>query len=362
MKHSEYLSWSRGWVIVALVLVVCSLLTARASAATYYYVDWTAAEVAKGTASGVITLPDGSTVQVGFSALKADGTPGTLLGAQVNDAASNYWRPPATWVSAEVQNGPPSTDLLRLAGGDGQTYVVTLSTPIKDPIMAIVSLGAPGVAITYNFDSPFTIESQGTDPWNGPVDGLVALPNNILQGKEGSGTIRFVGTFARFSWTVPKTENWHGFTFGLRTTTQLEPDDAGVPNATVDASVAPDASVTDASTADAGVDAGALDAGVRDAGGTDAAVAATVDAGSAAPVDAGPLPTQGVDASLTTSTDPATAPSDGGIARAEPSDDDGCSCSTASTPSPSSAITLLLFGLGWCWQRRKHKRSPSQAR
>jgi MYXO-CTERM domain-containing protein len=351
MRNPEYRSRSRGWVAVALAMSVCTLLTARASAATYYYVDWTVADVAKGTASGVITLPDGSTVQVGFSALKADGTPGTLLGAQINDMATNYWRPPATWVSAEVQNGPPSTDLLRLAGGDAQTYIVTLSAPIKDPIMAIVSLGAPGTAITYNFDSPFTIESQGTDPWNGPVDGLVALPNNVLQGKEGSGTLRFVGTFARFSWTVPKTENWHGFTFGLRTTTQLEPEDAGVPTSSIDAAVLPDASTADsgvATTTDAGTVS--ADASIVSA---DAGIV-SADAGIVSASDGGAAPAQGVDASLSSSTDPATGGADGGIAPVD-STDEGCSCSTASTPSPSSVITLLLFGLSWCWQRRKHK-------
>src|SRR6185437_8537024 len=40
-------------------------------------------------------------------------------------------------------------------------------------------------------------------------------------GSEGNGTIRFVGTFSTFSWTVPIPEFWHGFTFGIRTTDAL---------------------------------------------------------------------------------------------------------------------------------------------
>jgi hypothetical protein len=99
---------------------------------------------------------------------------------------------------------------------------VTLSQPIKDPIMAIVSLGSAAIPITYNFNSPFTIVSQGAGFWgNGP---LTQLPGNILSGAEGHGTIQFIGTFSTFSWTVPTTETWHGFTFGIRTTTALEPN------------------------------------------------------------------------------------------------------------------------------------------
>jgi hypothetical protein len=99
---------------------------------------------------------------------------------------------------------------------------VTLSQPIKDPIMAIVSLGSAAIPITYNFNSPFTIVSQGAGYWgNGP---LTQLPGNILSGAEGHGTIQFIGTFSTFSWTVPTTETWHGFTFGIRTTTALEPN------------------------------------------------------------------------------------------------------------------------------------------
>ena len=99
--------------------------------------------------------------------------------------------------------------------------------------MAIVSLGAPGTVITYDFDSPFTIVSQGPGYWGGTNTSLTPLAGDVLQGEEGHGTIRFIGTFASFSWTVPKPEGWHGFTFGIRTTERLEPTpDAGVDGGT----------------------------------------------------------------------------------------------------------------------------------
>ena len=89
--------------------------------------------------------------------------------------------------------------------------------------MAIVSLGQPGLPTTYDFDSPFTIVSQGTGYWGGNATALQQLPGDILRGNEGHGTIQFIGTFSTFSWVVPTPENWHGFTFGIRTTEAIEP-------------------------------------------------------------------------------------------------------------------------------------------
>jgi hypothetical protein len=213
---------------IGLVVAAAGLFAAPggAAAATYRYVDWTAADVARGTASGTITLPDASVVQVTFAATTATGGQGQLHGAQVN-GGTNYWAPSAPYMSTQVENVPPSPDILQLAGGVNQTYTVTLSEAIKDPIMAIVSLGAPGLTITYDFDSPFTIVSQGVGYWGGSATALVQLPGDILQGTEGHGTIQFIGTFTTFSWTAPTTEAWHGYTFGIRTTERLEPTPDG---------------------------------------------------------------------------------------------------------------------------------------
>jgi MYXO-CTERM domain-containing protein len=240
----------RRWGTMALVVAGSSLLSNVASAAIYYYVDWTTADVAHGTASGVINVADAGTVTVQFAALTAEGGTGSLYGAQVNGTGSNYWIPSAPYISTEVENPPPTTDIIQLSGGQNETYRVTLSEAIKDPIMAIVSLGASGTPTTYDFDSPFTIVSQGAGSFGGTATSLQQLPNNVLQGSEGNGTIQFIGTFSTFSWTVPTPESWHGFTFGIRTTEALEPTPEAGPDAS-DASTeagAPDASeVVDAS-------------------------------------------------------------------------------------------------------------------
>jgi hypothetical protein len=214
---------------LAVAMFAASVLaSSSASAAPYYFVNWTSANVSGGSASGVITLPDFSTVTVGFQSYQADGSLGTLAFAQTSGGI-NYWAPSTPYISAQVENAPPDTDILALEGGLNQTYRVTLSEPIKDPIMAIVSLGNPNLPTTYDFDSPFDIVSQGSGYWGGSATALQELSGDILRGNEGHGVIQFLGTFDSFSWTVPTFEYWHGFTFGIRTTPRIEPGPSPTP-------------------------------------------------------------------------------------------------------------------------------------
>src|SRR5262245_11375293 len=130
----------------------------------YSYADWTAANPAGGTASGVITLPDLSTVSVSFTTKFPSGNPGPYSFAQTSGGI-NYWNPTTPFLSAEVQNAPPTSDILAVIGGTGLIYSVTFSVAVKDPIMPIVSLGRINVPTSYDFDAPFTILSQGTGYW-----------------------------------------------------------------------------------------------------------------------------------------------------------------------------------------------------
>lgn len=210
---------------IAVIGTMCfaSLLIGSAAfAVPYYYTDWTTANVSGGTASGTITLPDFSTVTVNLQAVYANGAPGNFAFAQVN-GGTNYWNPSTPFISSQVDNAPPGTDIIALNGGQNQIYRVTLSEAIKDPIMSIVSLGRPGSNTTYDFNAPFTIVSQGSGYWGGSATALDQLPGDVLRGNEGHGTIQFLGTFSTFEWTVPTPEYWHGFTFGIRTTEAIEP-------------------------------------------------------------------------------------------------------------------------------------------
>jgi hypothetical protein len=311
--------------------------TTTALAATYNYVSWTAADVAGGTASGTIALQDDAGVNVTFTATTEDGGAGNFYGAQTGGSGANYWTPAATYESSAVQNAPPTSDIIQLAGGENETYTVNLSEPIVDPIMAIVSLGASGTPITYNFDSPFAIVSQGTDDWGGSSSSLVQLPNNVLQGAEGSGVIQFIGTYSRFSWTVPMPEVWHGFTFGILTSAALY--DGGGP---------------DGSTVVIGEDGGAdAAAPPADAGTTpDAAGNSHDGGGGAVPEASADLDGGSADAQ---STADATVPDSGGSG-APAGDDSGETAggeagapSQNATPSSNSSCGCVAAGAGGSW-------------
>ncbi len=185
-------------------------------AAPYYYVNWTNTNPGAGTASGVIAPSSGPAVTVQFDALRPGGTHDSYLGV-----TSGIWSPTSTYTSAQVDNASTYQALQLTGGVKDITYKVTLSAAIKDPIMAVVSLGSGGTAEDYVFDSPFTIVSQGpTCCWG---SGTLTKTGNTLRGYEGAGTIQFIGTYTTFSWTAPLYEYWHGFTFGIRTTEALEP-------------------------------------------------------------------------------------------------------------------------------------------
>jgi hypothetical protein len=202
--------------------IFCLGFASTTFALPYYYTDWLTANPTGGTAHGVITLPDSSQVTVDFSAVNADGSPGSFKGAYLNNDWGGWSAYSSDYLSTQVSNIPSPADMIQLVGGQNQTYMVHLGAAIKDPIMAIVSLGASGTNTHYNFDSPFTILSQGLDQWGGCSTCLTQSGNDLI-GNEGSGTIQFNGTFSDFSWTVPIGEDWHGFTFGIRTTLALEP-------------------------------------------------------------------------------------------------------------------------------------------
>ena len=109
------------------------------------YVHWTSISAGTGTATGTITLPGGHVVNLNFAAKNPDGSNGSFLGGQ-NACGVTYWSAPGAspYISAQVPNAPPNCELLQLEGGANQIYRLTLSEPIQDPVMAILSLGSGG--------------------------------------------------------------------------------------------------------------------------------------------------------------------------------------------------------------------------
>lgn len=196
--------------------VVSGILSFGASAVPYYYTDWTSWDPGAGTAVGTITPSSGPVVTVNFDAIRSNGSNGTFLGVY----GSSIWSPSTAYTSTQVDNAPPF-EALQLVGENNMTYRVTLSEAIKDPLMVVTTLGSGGTPATYDFNAPFTILSQGpTCCWG---SGTLTQSGNSLIGQEGAGTIQFIGNYSTFSWTMPNSENWHAFTFGIRTTESLEP-------------------------------------------------------------------------------------------------------------------------------------------
>lgn len=205
--------------LVTLAAIFGSVFSANAMALPYYYTDWTSWNPSAGTAQGVITLPDASTVNVSFNAITSAGAPGSFLGV----TGPAIWLPTTAYTGAQVSNAS-TFEAIQLVGENNMTYRVTLSAPIKDPLMDVTTLGSLGTPATYVFDAPFTILSQGpTCCWGS--GSLTQLAPNIIEGREGAGALQFDGTYSTFSWTMPNSEFWHAFTFGIRTTLAIEPDD-----------------------------------------------------------------------------------------------------------------------------------------
>lgn len=192
----------RGILVVALALA-----PAVSQAAIIQWTDWTSATLAgaSGTAGGVGVTFTGtlSFAQLGF---------GTIVGPGSGSSTIDYWieHSPAPYTgNAVVENRPTGYELLAFNGASTNSLV--FDSPVVDPIMAIVSMGQSGVPVTYDFDTPFTLLSEGWGYWG---DGTYTLgAGDVLTGRELHAVIQFEGTVSAIHWTSTA-ENWHGFTVG----------------------------------------------------------------------------------------------------------------------------------------------------
>ena len=177
-----------------------------ASAAVISWTDWTSRTLGPaGSAEGTITLPGGTIVNVSYTGEVA--SPTQVAGG------TNYWVPDAPYLSSAIDNAPGDPDIITADVG-GVVNTLTFSTPLVDPVMALVSLGRPGgYFVFYDFDSPFDVLSFGPGFWGGPGT-LIELPGDVLRGEEGHGAIQFKGTFSSISWVTSPAEFWHGFQVG----------------------------------------------------------------------------------------------------------------------------------------------------
>jgi hypothetical protein len=139
-------------------------------------------------------------------------------------AAYPSYNPVATFSGGTVGNAPPSANgIIRIFGGTaGVANTITFSQAVANPVLAIWSLGQPGLIAQFNFRQPFTIESGGPNAEYGGAS--ITAGGNTVFGAEGNGVIQFTGSVSSITWTNPVSENWYGFTVGVPVAAVPEPE------------------------------------------------------------------------------------------------------------------------------------------
>ena len=193
---------------LALKMLVLGSICASplASATLITWTDWVSAIAGDaGSASGTI-----GAVNVGYT--------GDVTFAELG-AGIDFWTEGANHpytASALVDNAPTPAEMIGMSLA-GVTNTITFSQAVINPIFAIVSQGQLEVPVTYNFDRPFTVLSEGLGFWG---DGSYTLgAGDTLTGHELHAAIQFIGTVNSISWVAENPEYWHGFTVGLAQTT-----------------------------------------------------------------------------------------------------------------------------------------------
>lgn len=168
------------------------------------WADWTTV-TSTTSVTGKLVLPSG-TVKLKFSGP-------TMYFAQVDDGATDYWSGDAY----DVTGAPTGSDLIGFKGGtDKETYKITFSKPVTNPVMAVLSLGRSGVPTRYVFGQVPTLLSSGTGFYGG-CETCLTIKKKTLTGTEGHGVVQFIGTFSSITWKQPDFEFWHAVTVGAPT-------------------------------------------------------------------------------------------------------------------------------------------------
>jgi hypothetical protein len=202
--------------LLCLFAIVLFITCVPLSAATIFYVDWTAATVGTpGSATGVITLPDLSTVTVTYAGDVASPT-------QVNGSGNMYWAvpTPTTYTGGAISNPPPPFDIISFQAGPTSINTLTFSRPVTDLVFDVLSLNAANL----QFNQPFNVVNfgngffgNGTLTAGAPTSGLPFGTNfPLVPTFEGNGVIQFSGTTLNsLSFNHTATEFWAGFTLGI---------------------------------------------------------------------------------------------------------------------------------------------------
>jgi len=163
------------------------------------------------------------------------GTPGLTTGTAVGTIAGitsvsylgenqffqngGIWNPVTSFQGGTVSNAPGATNAgIALVGGTSTGInTITFGSPVLNPILAIWSLGAPGLLAQFNFGSQsFSIQGGGPNASYGGASIFAggSCPAGSVCGIEGNGVIQFNGVFSSITFTNPLPEYYYVFTVG----------------------------------------------------------------------------------------------------------------------------------------------------
>ncbi|SES83892.1 PEP-CTERM protein-sorting domain-containing protein [Marinobacter segnicrescens] len=187
---------------ILLGIAAAAISAQPASAALISWTDWTSAtNGAAGSASGTM-----GSVSVEYS--------GDVNFAQLG-TGTNYWTegtPAPYTASSFIDNAPTASEMIAMSRS-GITNTITFSSAVVNPIFAIVSQGRNSLPVSYDFDRPFTVLSEGEGYWGNGT--YTVSGGDILTGNEFHGAIQFQGIVNSLSWEADPEEFWHGFTVGV---------------------------------------------------------------------------------------------------------------------------------------------------
>ena len=188
-----------------------------AHAAPVFWTDWTqGAAGAGGSATGSINTGSAS-IGVTYA--------GEVAFIQTN-GGTNYWASGNPYVSAAVDNGPGTSDIIALSLASSKT--LTFDTAVDNLFFAVMSLNGNG----YELSEDFTIESVGCGYWGCGTLTKQDMGNGkfrLIGSGEPHGVIRFNRAVSSLTWTSLTNEFWNGFTVG---TYGVAPPSNGVPEPT----------------------------------------------------------------------------------------------------------------------------------
>ncbi|MGQ0652841.1 MAG: PEP-CTERM sorting domain-containing protein [Betaproteobacteria bacterium] len=185
------------------LLAACCMAAGTAHAVPVMWTDWTSigSNAATGTIGGV-SVTIASTVAMNGVSLTGSGT--------------NYWTEPnpsdRPYTGGTVSNAPTAAEQVGL--NSANTITVTFGSAINSLYMALLSVGQPGVPVTYDFNQAFTIDSEGEGFFgNDATDGVLGAGDTLTM-REFHGMLHFSAPVTSLTFTTNPAENWHAFTFG----------------------------------------------------------------------------------------------------------------------------------------------------